>query len=133
MASHDREISQAITRIALAGDGVVLGLGLAVIAVRTWFKFHSHSKALQSIQHTPVSHIADLRSLLPPPQEYGGDSGNQTHDPAQAQPLVIVRGKVQPTTSVESSGKNEGEGVLMTHNSGDKAVIFEKTQTVNFV
>lgn len=129
MASHDREISQAITRIALAGDGAVLGLGLAVIAVRTWFKFHSHSKALQSIQHTPVSHIADLRSLLPPPQDYGGDSGNRTHDPVQAHPLVIVRGKVQPTASVESSGNNESEGVLMTHNSGDKAVIFEKTQT----
>jgi len=36
-------------------------------------------------------------------------------------------------TSVENSGRNEGEGVLTTHNSGDKAVIFEKTQTVNFV
>lgn len=133
MASHDREISQAITRIALAGDGAVLGIGLAAIAVRTWFKFQSHSKALQSIQHTPVSHIADLRSLLPPPLEHGGDSENRTCDPQQAEPLVIVRGRVQPTAFVESGGRNEGEGVLMTHNSGDKAVIFEKTQTVNFV
>nr|ADE77793.1 unknown [Picea sitchensis] len=77
--------------------------------------------------------MADLRSLLPPPQHYGGDSGNRTHDLEQAEPLVIVRGKVWPMTSVENSGKNEGEGVLTTHNSGDKAVIFEKTQMVNFV
>eukprot|EP01018_Ginkgo_biloba_P007931 Gb_38210 [translate_table: standard] len=126
MASHDQEISQAITRIALAGDGAVLGLGLAVVAIRTWFKFHTHSKALNKIQQTPVSHIPDLRSLVP---EQDGDKGNRTGDHEQSESLVIVRGKVQTKAFAESHGRNQNDGVLTAHNAGDKAVILEKTQT----
>ncbi|GLJ12588.1 hypothetical protein SUGI_0194080 [Cryptomeria japonica] len=112
MASHEQEISQAITRIALAGDGAVLGLGLAVIAIRTWLKYNSNSKALAKVQATPVSRIRDLRMLL------SDDKGTEQ--------LVMVRGEVQPTAFAEAT---HGEGVLTTPNSGDEAVIFLKSQT----
>ncbi|KAH9320579.1 hypothetical protein KI387_015218 [Taxus chinensis] len=120
MASHEQEISQAILRVALAGDGVVLGLGLAVIAIKTWFKFSSNSKALTKIQSTPVSRIADLRSLL------SDDDRSRTRDHDACEQLVIVRGEVQPATIAD--GK-QSDGVLTTPNSGDNAVIFLKSQT----
>ncbi len=69
MAAHEDELCVALTRIALAGDGVVLGIGMTVLALRTWLKYRAHSKALKELEETPLSRIADLRSL--------GDGSNQ--------------------------------------------------------
>jgi hypothetical protein len=64
MAARDDELYVALTRIALAGDGVVLGIGMTVLALRTWLKYRSHAKALKDVEETPLSRIADLRSLV---------------------------------------------------------------------
>uniref|UniRef100_A0A0C9QP68 RING-type E3 ubiquitin transferase n=1 Tax=Wollemia nobilis TaxID=56998 RepID=A0A0C9QP68_9CONI len=126
MASYEQEISQAITRIALAGDGAVLGFGLAVLAIRTWLKFRSNSKALVKIQGTFVSHISDLRSLL---SREGDEEGNRTCGREAAETFVVVRGIVRPEVSVEGGERSPGDGVIVTPNSGDNAVVFQKTQT----
>jgi len=63
MARHEEEIFAALTRLAFAGDGLVFGFGMTVLAVRTWVKFWSHSKALKDIRETPLTRIADIRTL----------------------------------------------------------------------
>lgn len=64
MAAHEDELCAALTRMALAGDGLVLGIGMTVLAIRTWIKFWSHSKALKEVKETPLTRIADLRTLI---------------------------------------------------------------------
>ncbi|KAG0579579.1 hypothetical protein KC19_4G107900 [Ceratodon purpureus] len=64
MAGHEDELCAALTRLAFAGDGLVMGIGMTVLAIRTWIKFWSHSKALKDIKETPVTRIADLRTLV---------------------------------------------------------------------
>nr|XP_024392964.1 E3 ubiquitin-protein ligase SPL2-like isoform X1 [Physcomitrium patens]XP_024392965.1 E3 ubiquitin-protein ligase SPL2-like isoform X1 [Physcomitrium patens]XP_024392966.1 E3 ubiquitin-protein ligase SPL2-like isoform X1 [Physcomitrium patens]XP_024392967.1 E3 ubiquitin-protein ligase SPL2-like isoform X1 [Physcomitrium patens]XP_024392968.1 E3 ubiquitin-protein ligase SPL2-like isoform X1 [Physcomitrium patens] len=67
MAGHEDELCAALMRLALAGDGLVMGVGMTVLAFRTWIKFWSHSKALKDIKDTPVTRIADLRTLVEEP------------------------------------------------------------------
>jgi E3 ubiquitin-protein ligase MUL1 len=64
MAGHEDELCAALTRLAFAGDGLVMGIGMTVLAIRTWIKFWSHSKALKDIKETPLTRIADLRTLV---------------------------------------------------------------------
>jgi E3 ubiquitin-protein ligase MUL1 len=64
MASHDDEICVALTRMALAGDGVVIGLGMSCLAIKTWLKYRTHQQALHTIKDIPLSPIADLRTLI---------------------------------------------------------------------
>ena len=64
MGSHDDELCVALTRMALAGDGVVLGIGMTILAAKTWLKYRSHLQALQAVQGTPLTQIADLRTLV---------------------------------------------------------------------
>lgn len=63
MSRHEEEIFAALTRLTFAGDGLVLGFGMTVLAIRTWIKFWSHSKALKDIRETPLTRIADIRAL----------------------------------------------------------------------
>lgn len=64
MGSHDDELCVALTRMALAGDGVVLGIGMTILATKTWLKYRSHLQSLQAVQGTPLMQIADLRTLV---------------------------------------------------------------------
>lgn len=64
MAAPEDELCAALTRLALAGDGLVLGISMTVLAIRTWMKFWTHSKALKDIKETPMTRIADLRTLV---------------------------------------------------------------------
>lgn len=144
MTSHDEELCAALTRMALAGDGVVLGIGMAVLAVRTWVKFRTHSKAFKQVQETPATSIADLRTLaldqadaavaeatkVHPASKRSGFFGDHTKRvAAREQSLVIVRGRVQTKASVES-GKAEDTDALVAQSVTDKAVFLERTQTV---
>ncbi|CAM6070731.1 unnamed protein product [Sphagnum tenellum] len=132
MAAHDDELYVALTRIALAGDGVVLGIGMTVLALRTWFKYRSHAKALKDVEETPLSRIADLRSLVDGSSEdltrtslhESNKEVSMKHDA-----LVMVRGKVQSKASVESKDKNHDTGALTAQNVDEKAVYLERTQT----
>jgi E3 ubiquitin-protein ligase MUL1 len=64
MAAHDYELCMVFARMAMAGDGVVLGLGMTFLAIRTWLKFRSHSKALKEVGETAVFGVSDLRTFL---------------------------------------------------------------------
>ncbi|CAK9876776.1 unnamed protein product [Sphagnum jensenii] len=123
MAAHEDELCVALTRIALAGDGVVLGIGMSVLALRTWLKYRAHSRALKELEETPLSRIADLRSLEL--------STKQQQEKAAAAAIVMVRGRVQSKACVEES-KHETEhdtGALTAENVDEKAVYLERTQT----
>lgn len=109
MASSEEEICAALTRMALAGDGVVVGVGIAVLAIRTWLRFYLHSRALHQLNHTSVSRIADLRDLI-------------SKDPSR-KPVVIARGKVDTKSATGCTD------ILIAHNAAEKAVIVQRTQT----
>jgi E3 ubiquitin-protein ligase MUL1 len=64
MAAHDYELCMVFARMAMAGDGVVMGLGMTFLAIRTWLKFRSHSKALKEVGETAVFGVSDLRTFL---------------------------------------------------------------------
>jgi len=83
MAGHEDELCAALTRMALAGDGLVLGIGMTVLAVRTWMKLWSHTKALKDVKETPLTRIADLRTLVE--GEGGGGGGEQQQQQQQQQ------------------------------------------------
>ena len=83
MAGHEDELCAALTRMALAGDGLVLGIGMTVLAVRTWMKLWSHTKALKDVKETPLTCIADLRTLVE--GEGGGGGGEQQQQQQQQQ------------------------------------------------
>jgi E3 ubiquitin-protein ligase MUL1 len=159
MAAHDDELYVALTRIALAGDGVVLGIGMTVLALRTWLKYRSHAKALKDVEETPLSRIADLRSLVDGSSEdltrtslhesNKVNSVQQMNETLEAKQfpfrmwrrlwpqevsmkqdvLVMVRGKVQSKASVDSKDKNHDTGALTAQNVNEKAVYLERTQT----
>ncbi|KAF3778531.1 Mitochondrial ubiquitin ligase activator of NFKB 1 [Nymphaea thermarum] len=109
MATYDPElVANVLARVALAGDGAVLGLTVAVVAVRTWLKFRYNSAALKAIRHAPSVRISDLRSLL-----CDADSPDSTDAK-----LVVVRGSV-----------GFKESLIVSPDSGAKGVIIQKTQT----
>ncbi|KAL2650526.1 hypothetical protein R1flu_018654 [Riccia fluitans] len=153
MSHYDDELRAIITRLALAGDGLVMGLGMAVLAVRTWLKFRSHSRALKQIRETPVTSIADLRSLILRDNDKSS-SENQESIPGPRYPtisskdlstkirktggkpsaqekakLVIVRGRVYTTAAVDSGGRSTDIDALITENGNEKGVYLERTQT----
>ncbi|MCO5613410.1 hypothetical protein L7F22_067686 [Adiantum nelumboides] len=114
MESNEEELCAALTRVALAGDGVILGLGMAVIAIRTWLRFYLHSRALYQLEGTRVSRIADLRDLI---------------FKQESKPFVIVRGKVNGKSFMDSQWRRKDDDLLTTHNGVNKAVIVQRTQT----
>ncbi|KAH7294994.1 hypothetical protein KP509_27G027900 [Ceratopteris richardii] len=114
MDSSEEELCAALTRVALAGDGVVLGLSMAFFAIRTWLRFYSQSRAVHQLEDIRVSRIADLRELI---------------STMETKPLVIVRGKVNSKFSLDSQWRRKEDGLLITHNGASKAVIIQRTQT----
>jgi len=64
MGSHDDEICVALTCMTLAGDGVVLGLGMLYLAVKAWLKYRSHQQAFNVVKDTQLMNIADLHTLV---------------------------------------------------------------------
>lgn len=143
MESSDDEICAVLTGMALAGDGVVLGLGIAVLAIRTWLRFYSHSRALSQLEYTPVSRIADLRTLISEDphchkESRGPESSrglscagirSSSSQQQQGKPVVIIRGKVSTKAAVDSQWLRKEDNLLTAHNAAEKAVIVQSTQT----
>ncbi|ERN11262.1 hypothetical protein AMTRI_Chr04g242890 [Amborella trichopoda] len=115
MASYEREISAAVARLALAGDGALLGFTLAIFALQTWSKFRSSSSALTKIRQARAFRISDLRSLFSESDENQAEGGK----------LVVVRGQVQAKSTVDGNSKVP----LFSQDSGEKAVVILSTQT----
>lgn len=125
MSSHELDLASLLYQLALSFDGAVLGVALAYTAVRTFLDFRYTSNALCKVRSAPPLKVSDLRALL-------DENRTQSPDLEQNSPLVIVRGQVEPKSVVD--GKNwknlTHSGVLVSHESGDKAVIIQRTQTV---
>ncbi|XVF86901.1 hypothetical protein PTKIN_Ptkin18bG0078100 [Pterospermum kingtungense] len=119
MSSHEQALASLISQLALSFDGAVLGAALAYAAFRTIFRFKSTSNALRKIRGAPSLRVADLRSIL---EEDKSDS-TEEH-------VVVVRGAVDVKPPAEGrSWKTPKNSVLVSQESGDKAVIIQRTQT----
>ncbi|OMO66122.1 Zinc finger, RING/FYVE/PHD-type [Corchorus olitorius] len=123
MSSYDQALASLISQIAFSFDGAVLGVALAYAAVRTIFRFKYTSTALRKIGGAPSVRVADLRSLL---EE---ERSNSTEEP-----IVVVRGAVEARPATDGlSWKGLKSNVLVSQESGDKAVIIQRSQTVPFI
>ncbi|KAL0696476.1 hypothetical protein Bca4012_063656 [Brassica carinata] len=126
MSSPDRSaVFPLLIDIALSFDGAILGVTLALGAVRAAFKYASTSAALNKIKDAPEVSVSDLRSLIPAndDQSESSDDGNSRDQ----QRIVLVHGTVKPKfTGGEGSHKNN---VLTSQETGDKALIIHRSQT----
>lgn len=122
MSVHDQAAVAVLSQVALAADGAVLGLALAYIAVRSVLKFKTTSSALNKVKKAPSVSVSDLRSVL----SHSSDQDTETSTCADEK-LVIVRGVVETKSVVNGNWKKQN--VLVSHESNEKAVILQRTQT----
>ncbi|KAE8708731.1 mitochondrial ubiquitin ligase activator of nfkb 1-A-like isoform X1 [Hibiscus syriacus] len=119
MSSHEQAVASLISQLALSFDGAVLGAALAYTAFRTIFRFKATSSALRKIRGAPHSRVSDLRSLL---EEDSSDSAEE--------PIVVIRGAVDVRPAFDRrSLMSLKNSALVSQESGDKAVIIQRTQT----
>ncbi|KAK4726476.1 hypothetical protein R3W88_031393 [Solanum pinnatisectum] len=126
MSIHDQAAAAVLSQIAMAADGALIGLALAYVAVRSILKFKANSSALYKIKEAPSLGVSDLRSLLSSSDSTdNSESSNQSDDVK----LVIIRGTVEAKSAVEGNWKSLRANILSTHNSAEKGVILQHTQT----
>ncbi|XP_059456911.1 E3 ubiquitin-protein ligase SPL2 [Corylus avellana] len=123
MSSHEQALVSLLSQLALSLDGAVLGMALAYAAARSVLKFTATSSALRKIRRAPSLEVSDLRSILPVEDSSSGPS--QQSD----QMIVVVRGTVEAKSAVDLNWKSFKPNVLVSQESGDKAVIVQRTQT----
>ncbi|KAE7999046.1 hypothetical protein FH972_003530 [Carpinus fangiana] len=123
MSSHEQALVSLLSQLALSLDGAVLGVALAYAAARSVLKFTATSSALRKIRMAPSLEVSDLRSILPVEDSSSGLS--QQSD----QMIVVVRGTVEAKSAVDLNWKSFKPNVLVSQESGDKAVIVQRTQT----
>ncbi|KAK9060526.1 hypothetical protein SSX86_021230 [Deinandra increscens subsp. villosa] len=122
MSVHDQAAVAVLSQVALAADGAVLGLALAYIAVRSVIKFKTTSSALNKVKKAPSVSVSDLRSVLSNNSDQEADTTTSGDEK-----LVIVRGVVETKSVVNGNWKKHN--VLVSHESNEKAVILQRTQT----
>ncbi|CAN6820507.1 hypothetical protein Bca4012_008241 [Brassica carinata] len=121
MSLPDRAVLSLLADIFLSFDGAILGVTLAFGAVRAASKYASASAALNKIKDSPEVSVSDLRSLIPP-SDGESSPGNQR--------VVVVRGTVEPKVTGDGSHKNNNDNnVLISQETGEKALIIHRTQT----
>ncbi|KAL3351879.1 hypothetical protein AABB24_020122 [Solanum stoloniferum] len=126
MSIHDQAAAAVLSQIAMAADGAFIGLALAYVAVRSILKFKANSSALHKINDAPSLGVSDLRSLLSSSDSNdNSESSNQSDDVK----LVIIRGTVEAKSAVEGNWKSLRANILSAHNSAEKGVILQHTQT----
>ncbi|KAL6970494.1 RING-type E3 ubiquitin transferase [Sarracenia purpurea var. burkii] len=123
MSVHEQAAAAVLSQVALAADGAVLGLALAYVAVRSILKFTANSSALRKIHRAPSLRVSDLRSILS-----ASDDPDSSND-SEGGKLVIVRGVVEAKSAVDGSWKSLRPNVLISHESGEKGVVLQRTQT----
>ncbi|KAM7480614.1 hypothetical protein LguiA_028827 [Lonicera macranthoides] len=124
MSVHDQAAAAVISQVALAADGAVLGLALAYVAVRSIIKFTSASSSLRKISDAPSLPVSDLRRLL---EDHANDVSSQSEGGGR---IVIVSGTVDSKSVVDGNWKSlRPNNVLTSHESGERGVILQRTQT----
>ncbi|XAR67580.1 Ubiquitin--protein ligase [Bertholletia excelsa] len=123
MSVHEQAAAAVLSQIALAADGAVLGLALAYVAVRSILKFTANSSALRKIRQAPCLGVSDLRSVLSSSVDSGPSNGSD------GEKLVIVRGVVEAKSAVDGNWKSLRPNVLVSHESGERGVVLQRTQT----
>jgi E3 ubiquitin-protein ligase MUL1 len=127
MSSHEQALVSLLSQLAFSLDGAVLGVALAYAAVRSVLKFTATSSALGKIRRAPSLEVSDLRSILTVEDSSSGLSQSSDHM------IVVVRGTVVAKSAVDPNWKSFKTNVLVSQESGDKAVIVQRTQTVRFL
>ncbi|KAJ0861679.1 putative E3 Ubiquitin ligase, GIDE-type [Helianthus annuus] len=122
MSVHDQAAVAVLSQVALAADGAVLGLALSYIAVRSVIKYKTTSFALNKVKKAPSVSVSDLRSVLSNSSEHDADTSSSSDEK-----LVIVRGVVETKSAVNGNWKKQN--ILVSHESNEKAVILQRTQT----
>ncbi|PKI41637.1 hypothetical protein CRG98_037944 [Punica granatum] len=128
MSSNEQVVVSLLSNLALSFDGAVLGVALAYAAVRSILSFTSNSSALRKLRDAPSVGVSDLRSVLPPDDSSGSDDSATQPQPTEGR-LVIVRGTVEPKSVIDGSWKSLKPNLLVTQETGDKAVVIQRTQT----
>ncbi|XP_062157248.1 E3 ubiquitin-protein ligase SPL2 [Alnus glutinosa] len=123
MSSHEQALVSLLSQLAFSLDGAVLGVALAYAAVRSVLKFTATSSALGKIRRAPSLEVSDLRSILTVEDSSSGLSQPSDHM------IVVVRGTVVAKSAVDPNWKSFKTNVLVSQESGDKAVIVQRTQT----
>lgn len=123
MSTSEQALVTLLSRFALSFDGAVLGAALAYAAVRTVLKLTASCSSLNELRKAPYVSVSDLRHIIP-----DGDSGQSESD----RKLVVVRGTVEARSSVEGNWKSLLPNVLISQESGDRAVIIQRTQVCIF-
>ncbi|KAG2728658.1 hypothetical protein I3843_01G210100 [Carya illinoinensis] len=124
MSSHEQALVSLLSQLALSLDGAVLGVALAYAAVRSLLKFTATSSSLRKIRKAPSLKVSDLRSILTVDDD---SSEDQSHPSDQS--IFVVRGTVEAKSAVDPNWKSFKPNVLVSKESGDKAVVIQRTQT----
>ncbi|MCL7039761.1 hypothetical protein MKW94_023464 [Papaver nudicaule] len=104
---------------ALAKDGTIVGVLLAFVAVKAWQGYNFTSSALHKIHDAPNIKISDLRQLL--------EKEAETHH--NGSKLVMVKGIVEAQRSVDGLRSTTRPNALVSNETGESAVLIEKTLT----
>ncbi|KAK1414223.1 hypothetical protein QVD17_29965 [Tagetes erecta] len=126
MSVHDQAAVAVLSQVALAADGAVLGLALAYIAVRSVIKYKTTASALNKVKNAPSVSVSDLRSVISNCSDQDTDTVTDTSGSSDEK-IVIVRGVVETKSVVNGNWKKQN--VLVSHESNEKAVILQRTQT----
>ncbi|KAK4791837.1 hypothetical protein SAY86_032250 [Trapa natans] len=131
MSLHEQAVVSILSSLALSFDGAVLGAALAYAAIRSIISFRSNASALRRLREAPSVGVSDLRSLLPPDDSSSSSGSGDSVDISEAAEgsLVILRGTVEFKSAVDGSWKNFKPSILVSQETGDKAVIIQRTQT----
>uniref|UniRef100_A0A2P2IQH1 RING-type E3 ubiquitin transferase n=2 Tax=Rhizophora mucronata TaxID=61149 RepID=A0A2P2IQH1_RHIMU len=130
MSSHEQALASLVSQLALSFDGAILGVALAYATVRSFLKLVSTKKALRKIRKAPDVRVSDLRAaLLDADPSPGPGPSDQSEGGEPNQTVVIVRGHVEAKSAVDGNWKSLRPTVLVSHESGDKAVIIQRTRT----
>ncbi|KAH7547082.1 hypothetical protein FEM48_Zijuj01G0269400 [Ziziphus jujuba var. spinosa] len=121
MSANEQALS-LLGQLAFSFDGAVLGVALAYVAVRSVLKYTSTSSALRKLRKAPSVSVSDLRTVLNAPET---SNESQSSDGK----LLIVRGTVEAKSAIELNWKCLKPNVLVSQESGDRAVLIERTQT----
>lgn len=132
MSSHEQAVISLLSNLALSFDGAVLGAAVAYAAIRSILSFTANASAIRKLRDAPSVRVSDLRSVLPVDDSSDSSSSDDSANRSEAAEgsLVILRGTVEAKSAVDGSWKSLKPNILVSQETGDKAVIIQRTQTV---